>query len=69
MTTGKKVKPVCERCKSKDGEGQEAVPVGEAYVVWGIDVQRMVIDDDAGAPNKWYCPICEDEVEVEWVDA
>ena len=69
MTTGKKVKPVCERCKSKDGEGQEAVPVGEAYVVWGIDVQRMVIDDDAGAPNKWYCPICEDEVDVKWVEA
>ena len=71
MTTGKKIKPVCERCQSTDEDGQtsEGMPVGEAYVVWDIDVQRMVIDDDSGAPNKWYCPICEDEVEVKWVDA
>jgi hypothetical protein len=71
MTTEKKTKPVCERCQSTDEDGQvpAGMPVGEAYVVWNEEQQRMVIDDDTGEPNKWYCPICEDEVEVEWVDA
>ena len=69
MTTGKKVKPVCERCQSKDWEGQEATPVGDSYAIWDVEQQRMVIDDDSGAPYRWHCPICEDEVEVEWVEA
>lgn len=71
MTTGKKIKPVCERCQSTDEDGQVPAgrPVGEAYVVWDIEQQRLVLDDDAGYPlHKWYCPICECEVEVEWVD-